>query len=97
MMNFSERDLVRLAEETGFADIHAELRIDVGSGSWVLDWDRLMGTTPNPNASSVGESIRAALTEREAARFGSQMRPIVDGGDGVLRSAFSYVWGSRRS
>jgi arsenite methyltransferase len=97
MMNFSERDLVRLAEETGFSDIHAELRIDVEPGSWVLDWDRLMGTTPNPNALSVGESIHGALTEAEVARLESHLRPLVDKGDGVIRSAFAYVWGSKRS
>jgi len=97
MMNFSERDLVRLAEETGFTDIHADLRIDVEPGSWVLDWDRLMGTTPNPNAMSVGESISGALTEAEATRFESHLRPLVDKGDGVIRSAFAYVWGSKRS
>ncbi len=96
MMNFNERDLVRLAEETGFTDIHADLRVDVEPGSWVLDWDRLMGTTPNPNALAVGESIRGALTEAEAARLESHLRPLVDEGDGVIRSAFAYVWGSKR-
>jgi len=97
MMNFSERDLVRLAEEQGFTDIHADLRIDVEPGSWVLDWDRLMGTTPNPNAMSVGESISGALTEAETARLESHLRPLVDKGEGVIRSAFAYVWGSKRS
>jgi arsenite methyltransferase len=95
MMNFSERDLVRLAEEAGFTEIHADLRIDVEPGSWVLDWDRLMGTTPNPNALSVGESIRGALTEAEATRLESHLRPLVDERDGVIRSAFAYVWGSK--
>jgi len=97
MMNFNERDLVRLAEEQGFTDIHADLRIDVEPGSWVLDWDRLMGTTPNPNAMSVGESISGALTEAETARLESHLRPLVDKGEGVIRSAFAYVWGSKRS
>jgi ubiquinone/menaquinone biosynthesis C-methylase UbiE len=96
MMNFSERDLVRSAEEAGFIDVHADLRVDVESDSWVLDWDRLMGTTPNPNASSVGDSIRGALTDAEATRLESHLRPLVDAGKGVLRSAFAYVWGSKR-
>jgi arsenite methyltransferase len=97
MMNFSERDLVRLAEEAGFANIHADLRIDVEPGSWVLDWDRLMGTTPNPNAMSAGESIHGALTKPEAARLESHLRPLVDKGEGVIRSAYAYVWGSKRT
>lgn len=96
MMNFNERDLIRFAEEAGFTEIHADLRIDVASGSWVLDWDRLMGTTPNPNAMSVGEAIDGALTASEAARLESHLRPLVDKGDGVIRSAFAYLWGSKR-
>ena len=97
MMNFNERDLIRFADEAGFTEIHADLRVDVEPGSWVLDWERLMGTTPNPNAMSVGAAIRGALTGSEAARFESHLRPLVDTGEGLIRSAFAYVWGSKRS
>jgi arsenite methyltransferase len=95
MMNFTERDLVRCAEEAGFDEIHVELRIDVEPGSWVVDWDRLLTTSPNPNALSVGESIAGALTSEEAARFESHLRPLVDSGRALGRSAFAYVWASK--
>jgi ubiquinone/menaquinone biosynthesis C-methylase UbiE len=91
MMNFSERDLVAMAEKAGFAEVHADLDIDVKPGSWVVDWDRLMGTSPNPNALSAGESIAAALSPAEAARFEQHLRPLVDGGRGVRRMAGAYL------
>jgi ubiquinone/menaquinone biosynthesis C-methylase UbiE len=91
MMNFSEKDLVAMAEKAGFEQVHAELAIDVEPGSWVVDWDRLMGTSPNPNAPTTGESIAAALTPAEAARFERHLRPMVDEGRGIRRMAGAYV------
>jgi arsenite methyltransferase len=92
MMNFTEKDLVRHAEAAGFAEVHVELRIDVEPGTWVLDWERLLNTSPNPNALTAGEAIRGALTEDEGARLEHHIRPLADSGDGILRSAFAYLW-----
>jgi arsenite methyltransferase len=92
MMNFDERDLLRHAEEAGFSEVHAELVIDVEPGTWVEDWDRLMGIAPNPNAHTTGEAIQGALTADEAERFERHLRPSVDAGLAVKRSAFAYLW-----
>jgi arsenite methyltransferase len=92
MMNFDEHDLLRDAEAAGFREVHVELNIDVAPGSWAEDWDRLLGTAPNPNAQTVGETILAALTEVEAQRFEAHLRPLVDAGRGLKRSAFAYLW-----
>ena len=51
-------------------------------GSWVTDWDTLMGAS-EPNASTVGESFAQALSRGEAARFEQELRPLVDAGRGV--------------
>ena len=91
MMNFTERDLVRMAEQAGFEEIHAELRVDVAPGSWVVDWDRLMGTSPTPNARTVGESIAEALSSSESARFEGHLRPLVDAGRAIRRDASAYL------
>src|SRR4029077_3517600 len=74
MMNFTEKDLTRLAEEAGFEEIHVELRVDVEPGSWVIGWDALMGMSPNPNASTVAELIARALSPSEAERFEEHLR-----------------------
>ena len=92
MMNFDERDLLRHAEEAGFREVHVDLVINVEPGSWVEDWERLLGTSPNPNAHTVDEAIRGALTPEEAGRFEAHLRPLVDAGLAVKRYAFAYLW-----
>ncbi|MDI7066265.1 methyltransferase domain-containing protein, partial [Klebsiella pneumoniae] len=47
MTNYSERDLVRYALDTGFTDIHMEFHIDVAS-SHVTSWDVLLKASPFP-------------------------------------------------
>lgn len=92
MMNFDEGDLIRHADDAGFAEVHVQLDVDIEPGSWVQDWERLMATAPNPNALTAGESIAGALTPSEAARFETHLRPLVDGGHALKRSAFAYLW-----
>lgn len=92
MMNFDEHDLLRLAEGVGFCEVHVELVLDVEPGTWVEDWERLLGTAPNPHAHTAGEAISGALTPEEARRFETHLRPLVDTGQGVKRSAFAYLW-----
>ena len=92
MMNFDERDLLRHAEEAGFREVHVDLIIDLEPGSWVEDWERLLGTSPNPNAHTIGEAICGALTREEADRFEAHLRPLVDAGIAVKRFAVAYLW-----
>ena len=91
MMNFGERELFDAAESAGFPEIRLELVLERRRGSWVTDWSSLLKTAPNPNASTVQEAIDAALTPDEAARFEAHLKPLVDAGDGVLRSAFAFL------
>jgi SAM-dependent methyltransferase len=91
MSNFDERDLFRHAESAGFEHVVVELVIERKPGSWVKDWHALLKTAPNPNAHTMGELIDGALSSEEAARFESYMRPLVDSGEGVMRSAFAYL------
>jgi arsenite methyltransferase len=91
MMNFNERDLVRHAEDAGFPEVHVDLVVDVEPGTWVEDWERLLGTAPNPNARTTGEAIRAALTLEEADRFSEHLKPLVDAGQGLKRSASAFL------
>jgi hypothetical protein len=50
-----------------------------------------MALAPNPNAQAAGETIREALTSEEATRFEAHLRPLVDSGKGVRRSASAYL------
>ena len=91
MMNFNTKDLLRHAEAAGFEQVHIQLFVDVEPGSWVVDWERLLNTSPNPNAHTAGEAIRAALSAEEAERFERHIRPLADAGRGVKRSASAYL------
>jgi arsenite methyltransferase len=93
MMNFTERDLLRYAEAAGFSKVHLDLVVNVEPGTWVVDWERLLKTAPNPNAHTVEEALRGALTEEELAQFEHHLRPLADAGTGIKRSAFAYLWG----
>jgi arsenite methyltransferase len=91
MMNFNTKHLLRHAEAAGFHEIHIQLFVDVEPGSWVVDWERLLNTSPNPNAHTAGEAIRAALSAEEAERFERHIRPLADAGRGVMRSTDAYL------
>ena len=91
MMNFGERDLFDAAVDAGFEEVRVELVVERVPGSWVENWDALLKTAPNPNAPTVGETIDAALTPEEAQRFEAHLKPLVDSGRGVRRSAFAYL------
>jgi ubiquinone/menaquinone biosynthesis C-methylase UbiE len=95
MMNFTEKDLLRFAEDAGFGETHAELFVDVEPGSWVVDWERLLETSPNPNANTVRESLEGALTHDEVVRFEDHLRPLVDAGKATKRAAFAYLFASK--
>jgi ubiquinone/menaquinone biosynthesis C-methylase UbiE len=94
MMNFTDKDLVRYAEEAGFAEIGLELKVEVKPSTWVVDWDRLLNTSPNPNAHTVGEALEGALTTDERERLAAHVRPLVDAGRAVWRSAEAYLTAS---
>jgi arsenite methyltransferase len=96
MLNFTEKDLLQHAESAGFEAIHLEFHVDVKPGTWVVDWERLLETSPNPNAHTAREAIEGALTKDEAARLESQIRPLADEGRGVLRDASAYLSATKR-
>ena len=91
MMNFSDKDLVRFVEDAGFSEIHVELLVDVKPGTWVVDWERLLNASPNPNAHTAGEALRGALTPEEFDRVERQIRPLADAGAGTLRLTSAYL------
>jgi arsenite methyltransferase len=97
MMNFTDKDLVRYAEEAGFAEIGLELKVEVKPSTWVVDWDRLLNTSPNPNAHTLGEALEGALTTDERERLAAHIRPQADAGRAVWRSAEAYLRASKAS
>lgn len=94
MLNFDERDLLHIAEQAGFQEIHLELQVAV-KPTERADWDMLVNTAGNPKIPTLGEAMQQALTSEEATRFIAHLRPLVEARQGVQRSALAYVWATK--
>jgi arsenite methyltransferase len=92
MLNFDERDLVAMAEAAGFEEINLELKIEIKPFPDFRTWDNLMNTAGNPKIPTPAEAIDQVLTEAEKEEFVSHLRPLVEAGEGKIRSALAYLW-----
>lgn len=94
MLDFTERDLVDLADEAGFAriDLRLELRVKAPEP---MSWDSYLQIAPNPNVPTLGEALQQALDPDEHAELVGRLRPLVEEGRGRRRSAAAYLWATR--
>jgi arsenite methyltransferase len=90
MLDFDERDLVRLAEETGFFPVELELNAYVRP-SEPAPWEAFLKSSGNPKIPTIGEAMDQALTPEERERFSEHLRPLVEQGKGVWRMAHAYL------
>ena len=97
MLDFDDRDLVRLAEAAGFSRIHLECHIDVETRAdmGAIDIETLLDSAPNPLAPTARESIDAALSADERDVFVAHLRRAVDAGDRLRRGAVAYLAASK--
>jgi hypothetical protein len=90
MMDFDERDLVSIAERTGFGDIHLDLQADIKAPR-PEDWSRFVQSAGNPLSPTLQEAMNASLTPGERDRFAAHLRPLVESGTGTERRAFAFL------
>lgn len=90
MLDFDERDLIRLAETAGFFPVELDLHATV-SPSEPRPWDAFLKSSGNPRIPTIGEAIDQALTPEERERFIEHLRPLVEEGKGVWRMAQAYL------
>jgi arsenite methyltransferase len=95
MLDFDERDLLRLALAAGFdsVDVLYEARIERGRlfGQEPPPFERLLETAPNPNAPTFEEVLDAELDAEERERLLAYLRPRYEAGDMTGRSAVAYL------
>lgn len=94
MLNFDECDLIRLAEEAGFTEVHLELSADIEPVQ-SMSWDTFLNVSGNPRVPTFGEAMIQALTPAEIERLTVQLRPQVEQGLGEQRSAVAYLTARR--
>jgi SAM-dependent methyltransferase len=95
MLDFDERDLLRLAEEAGFFPLRLTLdsRIEAMAPR---NWDVALDSAWNPNVPTLREAMDRVLTADEREQLTESLRPAVEEGKGEWRMAFAHVSGVRR-
>jgi arsenite methyltransferase len=93
MTDFDAGDLVRLAEEAGFARVHCDCHIDVEPGQppQAANLETLLDISPNPLAPTIREAIAQALTDSERERFVAHLRQAHEERRQVKRLAVAYL------
>ncbi len=94
MVDFDERDLVKMAFESGFIDIHMELQLEVGRKEPRL-WKHFIESSGNPLEPTLREVMDKVLTAQEQQRLTLHMRPLIESGAGLKKSAIAYLWAKR--
>jgi arsenite methyltransferase len=97
MIDFDERDLLRLAERAGFVDLRLSLVAEVTADAmWrTRDWDVFLDSSPNPLAATFREAMDAALTPSEVESLAAVLRPQVERGEGSTRLARAFLRGRK--
>jgi arsenite methyltransferase len=90
MLDFDERDLIQLAEETGFFPIELYLDAEIKSAE-PRNWEGFLNSSGNPNIPTVAEAIEGALTAAERERLIAHLRPLVEQGRREWRMASAHL------
>jgi arsenite methyltransferase len=62
-----------------------------------MSWQRFANTPGNPRVPSLAEAMQTALDEEERTRLVDHLRPLVERGEGVGRSATAYLRATKPS
>jgi arsenite methyltransferase len=95
MLDFDERDLLRLAEDAGFFPIRLTLDARIEAAE-ARSWDGFLDMAWNPNVPTMREAMDQVLTPEERDRLTEELRPRVEAGEGEWRMATAHLTGTRR-
>lgn len=90
MLDFDERDLVRLAEGAGFFPIDLELHAEIRPVE-PRPWEVFLNSSGNPKIPTFAEAMDQVLTAEEREQVSTHLRPLVEEGGGVWRMAHAYL------
>ena len=91
MVDFDERDLLRLAEHAGFFPITLEYTVEIEPPE-ARAWETFVNSSFNPKVPTLAEAMEQALTAEERDRLVSELRPAVEQGRGAWRMGKAYLW-----
>jgi ubiquinone/menaquinone biosynthesis C-methylase UbiE len=90
MVNFDERDLVRLSEASGFKNVHLEFHVILMSNP-PQKWETFINSPGNPTIPSFADAMKQVFTADEIRRLETHVRPRVESGGGQGASAVAYL------
>jgi arsenite methyltransferase len=90
MLDFDERDLVRLAESVGFFPVELEYHAEIKRMD-PKPWPAFLNSSGNPKIPTIAQAMEQALTPDERERFTAHLRPLVEEGRGVWRMGEAYL------
>lgn len=90
MLDFDERDLVRLAEGAGFFPVRLTLELVVEPLA-PRSWEGFLHSAGNPNIPTIAEAMDEALDSAERERLTAHLRPLVEEGRGEWRMGSAYL------
>jgi hypothetical protein len=91
MLDFDDRDLVRLAEAAGFPQVQLDLRVSVRNSKKPMPWERFLRMSGNPLIPPLAEAMARTLSPEEIDQLSAHLRPLVESGAGRERSALAYL------
>jgi arsenite methyltransferase len=91
MVDFDERDLLRLADDAGFFPITLDYRAEIEPPE-ARRWETFLHSSFNPKVPTLSEAMEQALTTKERDRLVATMRPAVEEGRGAWRMGKAYLW-----
>jgi SAM-dependent methyltransferase len=94
MLDFDERDLVRIAEEAGFFPLELDYRAEINPID-PTPWDTFLHTSGNPKIPTFAEAMDEALSPDEREELTAHLRPLVEQGRGTWRMAHAYLWAEK--
>jgi ubiquinone/menaquinone biosynthesis C-methylase UbiE len=91
MLDFDERDLVRLAEQAGFPEVSLDLRWRIRAVVRPVSWEVYLRASGNPLIPPLGDVLDQALTPPERDEFTAALRPQVESGRGQDRVVLAFL------
>jgi hypothetical protein len=82
---------VHLACQAGFSEVRLEFQVTVRGSKEPTPWDRFMRTSGNPLQPAFEQVLDQALSQQEATALVDHLRPLVEMGIGLERTALAYL------
>jgi arsenite methyltransferase len=94
--NYSERDLIRLAADCGFVELHMELHIDICRSSGMA-WSSFLKSSPHPWAPTADAILARDFTPEERLRLEAHLRPGIESGSSASFNSIAYLTAQKPS